>query len=593
LNAAFDGARYILSDLLVVNKDDTIMASGWANLDRSPVVLIKDGGDRDTIARTPFEVTLNSRHFPVPAVLNALHAPVYVGGAYTGTVLVENTTKDPRIYLRGVVEPLEGDGVGLPPTDLNVTYEDGRINLTEITINEDFGATVRGRIPVSLDLMDGFKADKTSALQIDLDVESGDLARLEPYTDVLSRLTGGLRGSLSISGSISSPVFKGRMEVNRGSVKFAAMDESYTDVNATADFVDNVIRLSSINGKSRGEQAFHGSGAITMSGFKPSDYRLDMSFREFWVTVQPDFEARLEGDVTVTTIEMENNRVVPNITGDLDVVEASIDYSFETSGGRPSTVALPTASPGWMCSVDLNAHHNVWVRNPDMKIELGGELILKRDNSGLYFRGELNILRGSYTLYNNKFRIIDGSLNFSAGDVIRPEVYINAYTPHRVESGQEQRIYLTLTWPHDQKEPTLQLSYDDPGYYETDIWRMLGGTDIAGGLAANTLEKLLNQQMSGLTIDIDRRSTNRGSSAGDAEHELMIGVGKYLWEDVYLRYKQGLTLETDREVEVEYRISNMFLIRSQIIRHASRRYFGNIRQTADEYNLDVKFRFEY
>ena len=73
----------------------------------------------------------------------------------------------------------------------------------------------------------------------------------------------------------------------------------------------------------------------------------------------------------------------------------------------------------------------------------------------------------------------------------------------------------------------------------------------------------------------------------------MIGVGKYLWEDVYLRYRQGLTLETEREVEVEYRISNMFLIRSQIIRHSNRRYFGSVRQTADEYNLDVKFRWEY
>jgi hypothetical protein len=318
-----------------------------------------------------------------------------------------------------------------------------------------------------------------------------------------------------------------------------------------------------------------------------------MLFRDFWITVLPEFQGLMNGNLTVAAVESDDDRLIPNVTGKLTVVEATVGYSFETAGGRPTTVTLPTTSPGWTCSVDLDAVKNVWVRNPEMNIELGGELILKRDNEGLYFRGDLNILRGSYFVYGNKFRIIDGSFNFSAAEVLRPEVYINAYTPHRIENGLERRIYLTLTWPHDQKEPTLQLSYDDPGYYETDIWRMLGGSDIAGGLAANTLEQLLNQQMSGLTIDVDRRSTTRVGNAGDPEHELTIGVGKYLWEDIYLQYKQGLRWETEQEFEVEYRISNMILIRSQIIRHSGRRHFGNIRQTSDEYNLDVKFRFEY
>ena len=174
--------------------------------------------------------------------------------------------------------------------------------------------------------------------------------------------------------------------------------------------------------------------------------------------------------------------------------------------------------------------------------------------------------------------------------------------------GQEKRIYVNLSWPIDKKEPQLSLSYDDPGYSETDIWRMLGGTDVSGeaggtsswdaskavlGLGGNYLGKVLNDQMSGVTIEVETRTLSSDQRTGAAEHEMVIGVGKYLWQDLYLRYRQGLTLTTDREVEIEYRISNMFLLRSEVIRHAQRRVVANSRQSTDEFNLDVKFRFEY
>jgi hypothetical protein len=275
------------------------------------------------------------------------------------------------------------------------------------------------------------------------------------------------------------------------------------------------------------------------------------------------------------------------------VKEATLTHVLDSG---PSThrasITLPTSEPAWICSIDIDAPKNVWIRDPDLRMELGGQLILKRDETGMYLRGDLNVLRGQYTVYGNKFNIIDGTLNFSTA-LLRPEIQINAYTPHRSQGGFERRIYLSLSWPHDKKEPTVTLSYDEPGYYESDIWRMLGGSDIAGGIATNTLERVLNEQMSDVSIEIGTQDTRRASQQGTPEQEMMIGVGKYLWQDVYLRYRQGLTLTTSREVEVEYRLSNMFLIRSELIRHARRSYVGLDRQTLDEFNLDVRLRWEF
>jgi hypothetical protein len=75
---------------------------------------------------------------------------------------------------------------------------------------------------------------------------------------------------------------------------------------------------------------------------------------------------------------------------------------------------------------------------------------------------------------------------------------------------------------------------------------------------------------------------------------LTIAVGRYMSEDLYLKYQQGLSVTSAREVDIEYRISNLFLLRSQIIKHqAPRGISGSSRRTTDEINFDLKFRIEY
>jgi len=46
-------------------------------------------------------------------------------------------------------------------------------------------------------------------------------------------------------------------------------------------------------------------------------------------------------------------------------------------------------------------------------------------------------------------------------------------------------------------------------------------------------------------------------------------------------------------VQVEYRLSNLFLLRSEFIRNSRRRLSIENGQYTDEFNFDVKFRWEY
>ncbi len=60
-----------------------------------------------------------------------------------------------------------------------------------------------------------------------------------------------------------------------------------------------------------------------------------------------------------------------------------------------------------------------------------------------------------------------------------------------------------------------------------------------------------------------------------------------------MKYKQALSISTAREFEVEYRLSNFILLRSQLIRYSEQALPGKSLSTSDEINVDVKLRWEF
>jgi hypothetical protein len=609
LDAGYTAGQWRMNRLRLVTGTDSLAASGRWDFGISPVTLMAGRAGIESGRERPFQVELDCVQYPVPEIMRTIHARADVNGSFTGRVSAHGLLDDPTIRVEGIVEP-EGDAdtevtveedyylsqstgglLELPTVFIRARHERGAVHLEDITVGGGLNATISGYLPAGLSLIEGVRLRRDDSLLVDIGFDSENIGPLSVYTTRLSALEGELRGNVRIAGTIASPDFGGGLQFDNCLIRFSELDETYTDIDADFLFDGKAVKLTSIRGRSRGEQAFSGTGRMLFDGFVPVDYSLDVAFTDFWIERKPDFLAVVEGGLNVSTFD-DADRRIPNITGGLTVRQAEILYTFESSGARRSTIMMPTAAPGWLCTIDLDIHKNLWARNPDMNVELAGQLILKRDHSGLHLRGDLSALRGWYTVYNNKFEVLDGTLDFSAAEGFRPEIFINAYTPYRVENDRESRIYLTLTWPRDKIEPEIKLSSDQPGYYESDLWRMLGGQDIAGGLAANTLEKVLNQQMSGMTVYVDRRATSSGTG-GDLENEMMIGVGRYLWQDLYLTYRQGLTLTGDQAVEVEYRLRKMIYIRSGIIRHSNPRLLGNVVRSTDEYNLDVKFRWEY
>jgi translocation and assembly module TamB len=271
----------------------------------------------------------------------------------------------------------------------------------------------------------------------------------------------------------------------------------------------------------------------------------------------------------------------------------------ELTSGTPSGAMTPSL----LALVDLEIPGNAWIKTPDASIEMRGDITLHHDTRGTYLRGKLDLVRGYYNVYGNKFKVSSGHLEFVHAGGFRPLVDIEAETL----DPEGRKIFLSLLWMEDDVEPKVTLVHEDPGYSETDIWKMLGGglVDSPGGqeswdaigtaqnLAANYIERALNSQMQGITIELETEATQDRTTNGSEQKQTMVAVGKYLSEGLYVKYRQGLAISTVRQIEVEYRISRLFLLRTQLIKHSDSTMQGESSRSTDEYNVDLKLRWEF
>jgi hypothetical protein len=592
---SFDGTTVRVNRLRMVAGGDSIVARGEWLHDVSPVRLAR--GERPPgIWDAPISVTGRLAHFPVGTFFTAMRREPPFSADYTGLVVLTGSLDHPDIAVVGTSKPGAGPGRAIPPATLQAEYRNRELHIQELRVQEVLDARISGTFPVTISLREGGRldTDRPMTFRIDIAPVGTELSGVSRYLPSIAYLRGEVSGSVSGRGTPAQPVVSGGVTLTRGQLRVIGMQESFNNVVARVDFLDDVVRLTSLTARSGEKGTVVGNGWARISNYRPVDYRVDLTVKEFRLKSIPDVDMLMGGSLVVRLHDWRERQKLPLITGALDVREANIYMELTAGADDNAALALPTDEPGWLCSIDLSAAKNVWIRNPDLSVEMAGDVTLKKDERGMYFRGDLDVLRGSYRLYGNKFTITSGSMDFSAAETLRPAMYIEAYTQDRTSDAADRNIYLTLSWPYDKKEPQVSLAYDEPGYSEADLWRMLGPPGmIASGIATNALERVINAQMTSFTIDVEQRAIEDTGQAGALEQETLIGVGRYLWEDVYLQYKRGLSVGSEQEVNVEYRLSNKFLIRSQFIYNSRRNRAGITGQNTDEFNLDLKYRYEY
>ncbi|HEX6790926.1 MAG TPA: translocation/assembly module TamB domain-containing protein, partial [Candidatus Krumholzibacteria bacterium] len=559
--AEFDGSGYRVDHLQVVAGKDTVSAEGSWMSSVSPVQIANKERPR-SLWKAPLKGRLGFEHFPLATVFEAMHTPSPVAAAFDGALELGGTLESPTAHLRGAIVPAAGEGREFPPAEVDIRYEDNALRVAQFNTTDGSRLRLTGTFPLAFSFEEGARVEEDRPLEFKLEITPKDNEPIEigRFIDGVSLLRGVVSANVAGSGTPASPRLSGNLAFTRGELRVVGLEEDFRDIAMRVDFIDDVVRLTSLSAKSGKKGSLVASGWSRMSNYRPADYKLDLTVRDLQVNSIPDIEIQTDGNLSVKLVDYRNGRRIPKITGRLAVKEAEITMDItQTSGGTASAeFTRPTDSPNWLASVDLDADKNVWIRNQDLTVELEGDLILNRDERGLYFRGDMSILRGSYYVAGNKFEITDGTFDFSASETLRPSMQINAYTPFLGDvnnpsgapsSSSDDNIYLALSWPYDQKEPRIKLSYEGaPGYSDAEIWNMLGRNTIGAGVATNALQRVIDSQMTG---GVDVQVGQRRIDPKKSETETTVGLQKYLWQDIYLRYQRGFSTQSEQEVSVE------------------------------------------
>lgn len=525
----------------------------------------------------------------------------FSGGDFTGIISVRDSLTHPLLGVEGKISGLSTDRYRIPMIDISADIDRQSLKLDGIM---ELSQGQRGRFNGNINLNHEkwfYSIDQHEPISVGLSIPDGELSSITGMTDIIAEAEGRFSAEFTVTGTASEPKLRGRLDLDQAGFRLGGMEERYRGIRAVITLDDTLVTIRELHGKEGKNGNFNCVGSVSLKGWRPERYDIDIEVDKILIASIPDVMAIVSGNLAVGTTE-SGGKKIPVVTGDLSVNRAEVYIDFGDFASVQKSGSLEP--PGWMAEVDLEVKGNTWLKTPDANVEMEGAVTLHHDQKGSYVRGSLNLIRGWYNVYNNKFRVSSGKLEFVHADSFRPVIDVQAET----NDPEGRKIYLTLSWHQDDIEPRLSLYHEDAGYSETDIWKMLGGGVIgtsegagaswdamntAQNLAANYIERMLNSQMQGVLIEVETSGGASSATEGFEPEETIVAIGKYLSEGLYVKYKQGLSISTARHFEVEYRLSRLFLIRSEVIMYSEKVLQGRSKRNSDEINVDFKVRWEF
>lgn len=528
-----------------------------------------------------------------------------LAGTFSGDLTLAGTTDDPLI--RGQIEsaPFHVHWLHLDKLTGEVWADRDALVLGRLQGNK-FGLALSGRVelPMELDLLSEpvTPLDGPFYMQLEIPPDS-DLAPLAAATNAFVQASGRGEASVVISGPLSHPLYQGRLSMSDVGFVIRNLEEIYTGASCEGEFRGNELLVTDIRGREGLRGEFRGDGRVIFAGLELRTFDIRLDVDRFLVASLPDLRMVVNGrNARLTGVKVgPDSLLVPKFSGDLEVVKGRYTGNFGESAGGVDPLQA-TVAPDWLADLHLSAEpRTARIVNREMELDLGGDLNLVRDEAGLYLRGALDVNAGQLIVFNNKFKVERGRLDFSRDLGFDPRMDVDAGTSYRLRSEYSSNSVVEHIGVHvggTLNSPVITFT-SERGYSREAIQRMLLGlepyatpegdsaalanTGISAGL--NVIEREIARELAIFdTFEIDQIQRQRAT--GGASLEPLIGLGKYIGSDLYLKYAQGIR-QDDRDVVAEYQINQRMLLQSEVRRRIDEN------QGQPTYNLDLKYRFEY
>jgi len=250
------------------------------------------------------------------------------------------------------------------------------------------------------------------------------------------QLTGPIGIAADFGGRVQAPQFTGVLRATSLTYQNEVYGTRVTNLAVNGRFNASTLVIESLSGRA-GQGTIQGRGSIGLAsaaGF-PIDLRLE--FQNARLARSDDIGAVATGNLAIV-----NNRSGASISGTLDLGEVRYQIVRQAAAEVPQLAGVrrrgePLPTPGveaadagvpsiWRLDIRLNANNRVFVSGMGLESEWQADLRVTGTTATPELVGQLNLVRGTLSLANRRFRLTDGRVSFVGGRPPNPEIELTA-----------------------------------------------------------------------------------------------------------------------------------------------------------------------
>jgi translocation and assembly module TamB len=483
-----------------------------------------------------------------------------------------------------------------------------------LNFNGEDSLTLKGNLPLHFSLTDTLDIiNSEKSIDLAIRSESIPIELFLYHLNVIPEVSGTLLCDFSLKNTLIDPTIRGHLQLKDGVLRSPYWGIDYHDIELNIVASDDMFLLEKF-------QIFSTEGNVNAAGQIQIDYKktddkivyssLNLQADNFFLVKHKDFEIQISSDIKY---QMKQGK--PRVSGYIDVNKSNfylptvIDragYVTESSNEiKPALVEARERKlrllnpqknltvvkaqrdtlqvPGFLDllegNVEIRITRNTWIRNPQLRLELGGNIDLIMNNGEYLPKGSVNIVRGQYDLYGRRFTVLQGKVDFQGSRDINPPIFLEAEYIYRTVGREKRSLILKVSG--DLEFPVItffdsnnEISQDDALSIilygrkkdelsfgtQSDMADMNGGSTVAMGMVSNLVSDRLARSF-GDDLQLDVIEVN----ATDNWQKANFVVGKYITEDIFVTYKREFGQSQDNNlypetISLEYEIQkNLYL----------------------------------
>ena len=407
-----------------------------------------------------------------------------VGGHADFTLSVDGVAEDPAISAQWAIEDPVLQDVQLSRLAGELTYAGQETQVATSAWSGDHEVfTVSGRVPLDLALSEVLDRTPPRVMELDVRADSLDASLALAYFQVLEDVVGIVDGSVTVRGTLDAPRPDGEMTLAGGAWSIEALGVRHADVTGALTLNPDRTVTVDLSSSATGQSTV--GGTVTLVPLRNPGLDLSFAFSNFQAVNRLDMEGRISGDLL-----LRGPFGRPRVTGALQVDAGTlfvdefarnaevVDLSDPRLFGADTTV-FETQSlirdiqnpflQSLTVEVDLSVPRDTWMRSEEMSIEMGGDLFVRYDRiqRDIVLVGELEALRGSYSVLGRTFDVTGGTVGFAGIPGVNPVLDIQAMS--RIRRRGVEPLEVNATVEGTLTLPRVTLATEEAGVAESDL----------------------------------------------------------------------------------------------------------------------------